>query len=95
LQALRQQRLALGLADWHGAEGEKALKDERWFAARFHFDRLCRLKPDVGHHHFNRAQALIGLGQLEQGKVEYEKALSLSDTLTEPERARAHAELGH
>jgi WD40 repeat protein/Flp pilus assembly protein TadD len=94
LRTLRQRRLMLGISEWHLAEGEKALSERHWFTAEFHLNRLCSVKPDIGHHRFKRAQALMGLGRNAAGRREFEKALALKETLSEVEKAHARAELG-
>jgi tetratricopeptide (TPR) repeat protein len=93
-QAERREALAAGMPAWHRARAEELTRAGQWFAAGVHLDRLVAAQPQVGRHYLRRGQALAARGKTDEAKQDFEKALSLSESLSLSERATAQAELG-
>jgi tRNA A-37 threonylcarbamoyl transferase component Bud32/tetratricopeptide (TPR) repeat protein len=93
-QAQRRKALADGLLAWHQDQADDFTRTGQWFAAAFHLGRLVASGPPVARHHLRRGQALASLGKTAQARQDFEKALSLPEGLSVPERIMAHAELG-
>src|SRR5262249_9788382 len=71
-----------------------SLRVRSWFAAAFHLGRLIQAEPQDGRHYLRRGPALAHQGKSAEAKQDFEKALTLKDSLSEVEQATAHAEAG-
>jgi tetratricopeptide (TPR) repeat protein len=87
--------LADGVLEWHRAQAGEHINARRWPAAVFHLNRLIQAEPGKGGYYLSRGWAFYNQGKTAEGRQDYEKALSLKDTLSELEQAAAHGYLGH
>jgi tetratricopeptide (TPR) repeat protein len=94
-QAERRQALADSVLTWHRQQADERARDRRWFAAAFSCTCLIQSEPDNGQHYLQRGKALAAQGKTAEARQDFEKALTLKESLSMPEQAWAHAELDH
>jgi len=72
-----------GLADsrltWHRARALEAESAGDWFAAAFHFERVCAIEPANPTPFFRRSIALARLGKVEAARRSFDKAVEVAE----------------
>lgn len=60
---------------WHAEQADAALRNNHWFAAAFHLDRLLRERPWDADLHVRRAHALARQGRAAEASIQLLHAL--------------------
>jgi WD40 repeat protein/tetratricopeptide (TPR) repeat protein/tRNA A-37 threonylcarbamoyl transferase component Bud32 len=85
-------------AAWHEKQAVAAERQARWFAARFHLDRLIADRPEDASLRTRRARALSALGLWVEAESDFSKAIALGAGEAEPslftQRGDLRARLG-
>jgi WD40 repeat protein len=69
-EAEKSQRL-----QWHRSQASEATDNGRWFAARFHFDRLLEAAPADGEWLAGRGRAYLGMDLRDRAAADYARAV--------------------
>jgi WD40 repeat protein/Flp pilus assembly protein TadD/predicted Ser/Thr protein kinase len=86
-QAARRNALANGDVGWHRTQLAESQRAGQHFAAAFHLGRLIEAEPLNYRFRLDRAIALSHLGRDAEAKRDFEKVLTLKESLPLQERA--------
>jgi tetratricopeptide (TPR) repeat protein len=70
--ALAEERWPL----WQRWQAEDCLRQQQWFAARWHLDRLIAATPGDGPLHARRGRALLELGRWDEADADFARAFA-------------------